>query len=303
MKMLSVFLGVVLLVSFPLINIAQAEDFPKLDEAIPGDFVSTLAPVFDFEPDGCLPSAGISREGEQNEGLDTAGSITLDCYYYYFLDTSNTLHRHECISKNGSEYCGDFYALYFEKDDCDAIVPGCGHRHDWEYAAVWTIDGNITHGSCSAHGVLGTRALADLPIDENGHMKIVYHQDGMYTHALRFAAIGERAKNPYGRFVTPTLISWDNLIGDGICNDEMREKLNSFDYGSATIPLKDSNFWFNLIRFKPSSYPNFCPQMQEDCEVTDSFSEENPVQMCPPDYVVTGIMCFGDYCDNKRLIC
>jgi hypothetical protein len=46
-----------------LIGTARADDFPKLDEAIPGDFVSDLAPVFDFDGDGCLPAAGISRGG------------------------------------------------------------------------------------------------------------------------------------------------------------------------------------------------------------------------------------------------
>ena len=312
MKKLSVFLCVVLLVSFPLINIAQAEDFPKLDEAIPGDFVSRLAPVFDFDTNGCLPSAGISRDGIQNPGLDTGGAIDGNCYgvnpEHFFLPTSNTLHRHACTSRNGSTYCGHFYALYFEKDQYFILGVPAGHRHDWEYAAVWTTDGNITHASYSAHGELNTRALADLPLDEDGHVMFVYHKDGPtipgYTHCLRFAAIGEVAENPHGSFVTPTLISWDNLIGHGICNDEMREKLNSFDYGSATIPLKDSNFWVNLNRFKPSSYPAFCPQVHEDCEATASFSEEYPsVQRCPPGYVVTGIMCSGDYCDNKQLMC
>jgi hypothetical protein len=37
----------------------------------------------------------------------------------------------------------------------------------------------------------------------------------------------------------------------------MRSKLNSFDYGSATIPLKDSTFLDNLNTFKPAGYPTF----------------------------------------------
>jgi hypothetical protein len=131
-----------------------------------------------------------------------------------------------------------------------------GHRHDWEYAAVWTKNGVITHGSVSVHGELQTKAASELPF-ENGHMKVVYHKDGVSTHALRFANSNERAENPYGRFVTPTLISWDNLYGDGLDNRTMVAELNSFNYGHASIPCKDSNFLDNLNRFKPRDYPPF----------------------------------------------
>jgi hypothetical protein len=37
----------------------------------------------------------------------------------------------------------------------------------------------------------------------------------------------------------------------------MRNKLNAFDYGSATIPLRDNNFLTNLNKYKPASYPTF----------------------------------------------
>ncbi len=46
------------------VSLAEGSDFTKLDKAIPKDaLVSTLAPVFDFDGDGCFPSAGISRNG------------------------------------------------------------------------------------------------------------------------------------------------------------------------------------------------------------------------------------------------
>lgn len=302
MKRILVLLCWILLISFTLISIAQAEDFPKLDEAIPGNFVSQIAPVFDFDGDGCLPSAGISRDGEQNEGLSESGDLTSGCRSNDFLNTSNTLHRHACVTRDSHTYCGHFYALYFEKDVCEIGGVSYGHRHDWEYAAVWTVDGTITHGSCSGHGELDTRAVSDLPL-QNGHMKIVYHREGLRTHSLRFADPGEVAENPYGAFVTPTLISWDNLIGDGICNEKMREKLNSFNYGEATIPLIDMIFLMNLNSFKPEGYPDFVIQMQKECQVTYWFSEENVEQICPPGHVVTGITCYGEYCDLKQLVC
>lgn len=248
----------ILLIFLISVTTVHAEDFPKLDEAVPGTFVQRLAPVFDFDGDGCLPSAGISRSGKQNAGLRTTGSITGDCRSSDFLNTSNTLHRHVCMSSNGKQYCAHFYALYFEKDQ---VLPGWdifGHRHDWEHVAVWTTDGAITHVSASAHDDMDTRGVASVPF-EGEHPKIVYHKDGIGTHAFRFAKNNEVAENPYGRFVTPAITSWNSLRGDGLNNQEMRTRLDTFDYGKATIPMKSSNFFTNVNRFKPSNYPTFQP--------------------------------------------
>ena len=235
---------------------AMATDFAKLDEALPANgVINNLEPVFDFDGDGCLPSAGISRTGQQNAGLKTSGKITGDCRSGNFMLTSNTLHRYMCKTSGGNEYCVHFYALYFEKDQVMNYFGG-GHRHDWEHAAVWTKNGVVTHGSYSAHGDLNTKAAAELPF-ENGHLKIVYHKDGGLTHALRFAKDNEYAENPYGSFLTPTIISWYEVSGDGIDNAGLRQLLNSYDYGSATIPMKDSNFVNNVNNYLPSGYPTF----------------------------------------------
>ncbi|GAA0764790.1 NPP1 family protein [Ideonella azotifigens] len=240
---------------FVLAQAALADDFAKLDEALPStENVLATYPVFDFDTDGCLPSAGISRAGVQNGGLKPTGSITGNCRSSNFLDSSNTLHRHACLTTGGNTYCGHFYALYFEKDQTTAL--GGGHRHDWEHAAVWTTNGIVTHGGYSAHGDLYNKPVAEIAMQGN-HVKIIYHKDGGLTHAMRFASATEPAENPYGQFVTPTITSWYELHGDGIDNATMRSKLNSFDYGSATIPLKDSNFLGNLNTYKPSGYPTF----------------------------------------------
>lgn len=234
---------------------AQADDFARLDEALPGGVnISSNYPVFDFDTDGCLPSAGISRTGVQNGGLSPTGSITGGCRSSTFLKTSNTLHRHACITSSGHVYCGHFYALYFLKDQISSL--GGGHRHDWEYVAIWTTDGVVTHGGYSAHGKLYNAELASLPT-QNGHMKIVYHKDGALTHAMRFAKSGETAENAYGTFVTPTIISWATMTGDGVTNATLRNDLNTYDYGSATIPMRNDNFLSNLNTYKPSSYPTF----------------------------------------------
>ena len=237
-------------------NAAYASDFPRLDEALPSEIdAASIAPVFDFDTDGCLPSAGISRSGQQNGGLNPSGTITSGCRSSNFLETSNTMHRYTCAAAGGSTYCVHLYSLYFEKDQAVHFLP-FGHRHDWEHAAVWTQDGIVTHGSYSAHGDLFTDSAANLPF-QNGHLKIVYHKDGITTHAMRFAKTNEVAENAYGTFVTPAIVSWFDMYGDGLSNADMRALLNSFDYGSAHLPITDSNFWSNINDYRPAGYPQF----------------------------------------------
>ncbi len=235
---------------------SKASDFLALDEALPSaSDASSIAPVFDFDSDSCLPSAGISRDGEINGGLAITGSITGSCRSSDFLDTSNTLHRYACQESNGALYCGHMYALYFEKDQMTLVGIG-GHRHDWEFAVIWTTDGVITHASVSAHGDVDTEAFADVP-SENDHLKVVYHKDGVGTHVFRFAKTDEDAENPYGYFVTPTIASWYVLTGDNISNSTMRELMNEADYGNANLSVSDDHFLDNLTEAKPSSYPDF----------------------------------------------
>ena len=62
---------------------------------------------------------------------------------------------------------------------------------------------------------------------------------------------------PRGSFVTPAIVSWYEVRGDGVTNEQMRNRLNAFDYGSATIPLRDNNFLTNLNAFRPAGYPEF----------------------------------------------
>ena len=244
------------LVGILLAPTVYADDFPALDSALPTQVdVAAVAPVFDFDGDGCLPSAGISRSGDQNGGLNPSGSLTGGCRSSNFLELSNTVHRYACAKSGGTTYCGHFYALYFEKDQILSGITS-GHRHDWEYAAVWTADGVVTHGSYSAHGDLTTEDASSLEFDD-GHLKIVYHKDGISTHAMRFANLGEIAENPYGAFVIPPIISWYEFTGSGWNNLVMRTLLNNYDYGSANLPMSDGNFLQNLNEFKPDSYPQF----------------------------------------------
>lgn len=235
---------------------SNANDFAKLDEALPTDVDAlSIAPVFDFDSDGCFSSSGISRAGQQNGGLQTAGSLGGGCRESNFLDLSNTMHRHKCIEQNGNTYCGHVYALYFEKDQV-ASFWGLGHRHDWEHVVVYTTNGVVTHGGVSCHGDVEQKSIDQL-FTENGHLKVVYHKDGATTHCVRFAKETEFAENPYQAFVTPTIASWFELTGDGLTNEDMRGRLSSFNYGSAIFPIKDSRFFGELNKARPELYPSF----------------------------------------------
>jgi len=235
-----------------------AEDFARLDKALPASGIidsKSTHPAFDYDTDGCLPSAGISRNGDKNGGLSPSGSITGGCRTSNFNMSSNTLHRYACTDSGNDEFCVHFYALYFEKDQ--ATWFGGGHRHDWEYVAIWTKNGETTHASYSAHGDLYTAEADGLEKRDGTRIKFVYHKDGVLTHAMRFASAGEVAENPYGDFFAPVIVSWYEVTGDGIANEEMRSLLNAYDYGSATIPLKDGKFLNNINENLPSGYPTF----------------------------------------------
>jgi hypothetical protein len=261
---------VALVIVFFTVNVTIfASDFARLDEALPRNVdAKSIAPVFDFDGDGALPASGISRSGEQNQGLKPTGKVGGDCRSDNFLDESNTMHRYASIVSEGSTYCGHFYALYFEKDQTQTGIYS-GHRHDWEYVAIWTKDGKVTHGSYSAHGKLNTESAENIP-SENGHLKFVYHKEGASTHAMRFAKKDEVAENPYGKFVTPEIASWYTFHGDNVDNAKMRDLMNNFDYGSANFPNTDRAFLDSLNNFKPSEYPTFTKE-----STAESIEESN----------------------------
>ena len=195
-------------------------------------------PSFSLLKLGCRPHGpAVCR------GLSKNRRLAAGCRSATFLDTSNTLHRHACARRGGDIYCGHFYAPYFLKDQISAL--GGGHRCDWEHAAIWTKTGVVTHGGYSAHGKLYNQEIGALD-QQDGHMKIGYHKDGALTHCMRFAKAGEVAENAYGQFVTPDIISWQVLWGDGRSNAQMRAKLDAFDYGSGVIPMRDDTFIGNL---------------------------------------------------------
>lgn len=233
--------------------IAQAEDFPKLDEALPsGVNISTIYPVFDFEKDGCFPSAGVDRRGKANVGQ---GIHHRHCRRTDFMKYSNTYHRYACFKHEKSRYCGHFFSIYTMVDKIAFAFP-YGHHHDWENVILWTKDGDLAYGSYSKHAGMGIATAEKIP-PQDGHPKFVYHKGGVRTSSIRLARFGEMAENSYGKFVTPTIVSWYTMKGDNVSNAYLRKKFNTIDYGRAHVPHRDARFLSALNNFKPKTFPEF----------------------------------------------
>jgi len=217
--------------------------------------VESQAPVWDFDGDGCYAAAPFDRSGVPNPGLKISGSVNTNCQFNDFYNESNTYHRHACTEQGGVEYCANMYALYFIKDQASFWF---GHRHDLEHVITWFVNGVMTHVSASAHGDYDTR-----PVDEvefvGEHPAIVYHKDSILTHAFRFARASDVAEpEAPGAFLTPTLVTYSMIQGDGAADNAMfRQLINNSDFGSASFDFRNSNFQSKLNEFKPSGYPSF----------------------------------------------
>jgi hypothetical protein len=177
-------LGAVIALSVVGISTYGAEPFDKLPESI-DDTAKELAVVFDFDTDSCYPSPAVSRTGKQNGGLKASGPITGECREREQLTNSNTYYRKKCISKESVTYCVHMYALYFKKDQSGRYPPR-GHRHDWEFALLWTRNGELTHASYSAHGKVETKPMAELHFDSGARV----YQDINYAGPSQVLDVG-----------------------------------------------------------------------------------------------------------------
>lgn len=217
--------------------------------------VQKFAVQFDFDGDSCYPAPAISPDGKRNSGLKATGTKTGDCRSIDQFKNSNTYVRSRSITKEGHTYQVIMYALYFEKDQIVAWTPTetkWSHRHDWEYASVWLKDGKLTHATYSAHGSEGeTKTIGSLSKNGvvNNHVKVVYHQHNVRTHAMRFAHDNEEAENGLGRWVTPAIVEWDRITSS-------QRELLADDWGSAHPPFIDANFLNEINKYKPSEYPD-----------------------------------------------
>jgi len=217
-----------------------------------------VAAVFDFDTDGCYPSAAVSDQGVVNPGQEEQRfGIAWRCRDPAQLQTSRTYYRKATIRRNGTEFAVHMYALYFMKDKTsDAEVDALGHRHDWEFALVWTTNGAVTHASYSHHGTVTTDAASNLDRDAAGHVKFVYHHDGGLTHSMRFASKNEVAENDLGRFFTPDLMNWYTMTNNALDNRALRNLLDTHDFGQADCSFNDKNFPQEIAKSPPDGYPS-----------------------------------------------
>ena len=217
--------------------------------------VKNWAIVFDFKDNSCYPAAAISADGIKNGGLKPTGLKTCNCRNIEQLNSANTYCRTQSITIDSISYEVIMYALYFEKDQYIPWTPiqlKGSHRHDWEYASIWLSNGEITHATYSAHGHDGeTMPISSLFFDSEikTHVKVVYHQDNIQTHCMRFAKKNEKPKNELGKWITPSLVQWSMMT-------DAQRKLLSEDWGSARPPFTDQNFHNEIAKYLPPGYPN-----------------------------------------------
>jgi hypothetical protein len=216
-------------------------DPPK---ALPGNaeaLEQTFQPAYDYDTDGCYPTPAIGPDGTLNGGLNPSGDPGGQCHDAPDLDNTNGYARSKC--NNG--WCAVMYGLYFEKDQASIG----GHRHDWEHVVVWVQNNQAQYVSTSAHGGFTTYSSDKIRWDGN-HPKVVYHKDGLSTHAFRPAnANDEPPENHYHTWQFPSLVGWNGYPAG------LRDKLSQADFGSAVFGLKDGNFAGHLQKAKPADIP------------------------------------------------
>ncbi|MER5739690.1 MULTISPECIES: NPP1 family protein [unclassified Streptomyces] len=202
----------------------------------------TYQPAYDYDTDGCYPTAAIGPDGTLNPGLNPSGTVSGGCRDSWDLTGTNGYSRALC----DREWCAVLYGLYFEKDQAVWGSGLGGHRHDWEHVVVWIKDGQAQYVSTSNHGSFTVHARDRIRWDGT-HPKVVYHKDGIGTHCFRAAGAGdEPPENHQGTWQYPALVGW-NGYPPGI-----REKLSQADFGSAHFGLKDGSFADHLAEAKPA---------------------------------------------------
>ncbi|KAJ1547636.1 hypothetical protein HK096_001775 [Nowakowskiella sp. JEL0078] len=175
---------------------------------------------------GCAVFPSVDASGNVGGGLKVGGAM-----------------NGKCESSPGQVYVRStwyngrwaiMYSWYWPKDQNIG-----GHRHDWESAVVWINNPdvsvqNVIGVSASAHGDYRKYNPAPSSIFDGNHPQIKYFANGVYDHALDTYdyATGESPVLP--------LIHWHQLT------QAARDTLTNYDYGSANVPFKDSNFLNNL---------------------------------------------------------
>ncbi|KFA67859.1 hypothetical protein S40285_08779 [Stachybotrys chlorohalonatus IBT 40285] len=222
--------------------------------ALPGsaDVVdSRFQPLLDFDSDGCYNTAAIDPSGRTNPGRGATGTPQGSCRDPPQLENSNTYSRRRC--NNG--YCAIMYEYYFEKDQAVGGSFLAGHRHDWENIVVFTRGDAVVRVAPSCHGDYND-ARNNFPTD-GSRPQLVYHKDGASTHCFRFANNDDIAnpENPFGRFYTSPLISWDRWPNVGLRNAMLQA------WSGGVGPKLDTEFGDSLRSAAGDGVPGFDPYL------------------------------------------
>jgi hypothetical protein len=209
-------------------------------------------PSLDFDTDGCYNVPAIGANGAIVQGLPhNFVSLSSNCRDLSDLDNNNVYSRQRC--NNG--WCIYLYGYYFEKDVAIPNFFDPGHTHDWEHVAVWVKDNKAEYVAASQHGNYEIRAAANVRWDGE-HPKIVYHKDGLSTHAFRFADPSDDAiENHKGVWFRGPLVSYNGFPAG------IRDLLFAHNFGAATIAFKDSTFPDNINKAKPAAIATFDANM------------------------------------------
>lgn len=229
----------------------------------PDPIAEKWAPGFDYERQGCLPSAGVSIDGRPNPGIKLGGTTDGHCAWKNQLPYANTFYRGKCVTwtKPGESqaraYCAHMYAQYFVKDQTsNGCITGkaCGHTNDWEFGMVWTTDDVLTHASVSQHSDVDTKKIDNIRHQGN-RVYMVYHRNGL-THTMNFAEAGYKPVNPSCTWYTPTIVTWEQMSGSGVANNSyLHGVLDTHSWGRAIVPFNEVNFVNNIRKGLPKSYP------------------------------------------------
>ena len=236
-----------------------AQTLDRLPEAADAQ-TRRFAVFFDFDGDSCYPSPAISLTKLTPPTVVINGGHSVDytstsyadgCREPAQLNNSNTYHRRAFIVENGVTFSVRMYALYFMKDK-DSIVNIFGHRHDWEFALVWTTNDKLTHAYASKHSGGDLKPISGLHFDAwcPECVKVVYHKDGPTTHVMRFADENEKAENHTKYWVKPPIVDW------WLMPAEIRSKLNAHSFGKADCSVCDARFRYAISEQTPAGYPS-----------------------------------------------
>ncbi|KAF4985435.1 hypothetical protein FGRMN_11208 [Fusarium graminum] len=231
-------------------DVLQKRDPPRALDSNASDEERKWQPALDFDTDGCYNVPAIDADGNVCPGQKAwmQYDFAKNCRDESDLDNNNVYVRSRC--NNG--WCAYLYAYYFEKDvgSPGVIGPAGGHTHDWEHVVVFTKDNEGAQVvAVSQHSDYVTVASVNARWHEDTHVKVVYNKDGGSTHFFRFANEGDDAiENHKGVWFLGGLVGWNGFPNVGV-----RDTLVNYNFGSASLAIKDDTFKPNLDKARDDS--------------------------------------------------